>query len=167
MVKDNIEKNIIRQDTEKRAKKIASIISLIVILVVLFPIKENWSKNPKDAFPLSYYPMFTTKRGETNYVVHPIGIDKQGKTKLISYQLAGVGGFNQVRKQIRKTVIKGGSKKLCKNIASNIARTNNERYKDIVQVQVVTSEYNLSDFFQKKKQKPVNRWLHYSCPVKK
>ncbi|NIQ16098.1 MAG: hypothetical protein GTO02_17415 [Candidatus Dadabacteria bacterium] len=61
--------------SEKLKKIIISVLSIIFILVVLSPVAENFKEKPEDDFPLSYYPMFTKKRGEETNITHIIGFD--------------------------------------------------------------------------------------------
>jgi len=59
-----------------REKIIITSISILCMLVIASPILENWKDEPKDDFPLSYYPMFSKIRGETTIVSYLYGGDK-------------------------------------------------------------------------------------------
>jgi hypothetical protein len=128
-------------------KALAALFSLGLIAATLAPVKENWRDEPKDSFPLSYYPMFSFKRSE-NYQVHYIvGFDKNGLRYLLPHRFAGSGGFNQTRRQLNKTVREKRAVELCKTIAARVARETDAPYCDIVTVKIVTGSYRFDDYF--------------------
>ncbi|MGH8018982.1 MAG: hypothetical protein ACREIA_11940 [Opitutaceae bacterium] len=124
---------------------------------VLAPVAQNWSDDPRDDFPLSYYPMFISGRDNERDITHLIGIDAQGGEHILPFRLAGPGGFNQVRKQIRKGVHMGGASDLVRQVAERASR--NEAYNDLVAVEVVTGVYRLDDYFEGHIE-PVRRRVH-------
>ena len=154
-------------NSEKRGKIAAAVVSVLLILLVLSPVKENWSDKPQDSFPLSYYPMFTKKRGETMKIIHPVGVDSGGNQVLLHYKFAASGGMNQVRRQIRKTVRTGDSTELCETVASKVARKKRSPYSSLEKVQLVTSEYHISDYFTEVNQDPISRKVHNTCKVER
>jgi len=110
----------------------ATVASILLIVAILYPIRENWGKKPEDSFPMSYYPMFTNKRGK-------------------AYKMAGTGGFNQVRRQIKKVAKrKKGRKKLLKKVAKRISRTKEAPYSEIVEVQLVQGVISFERIFEQK-----------------
>ena len=153
--------------SEKWGKIAAAAVSVLLIVIVLSPVKENWSTDPEDSFPLSYYPMFTKKRGETMKIIHPVGVDSAGNQELLHYKFAASGGMNQVRRQIRKTVRSGDPTELCEKVASKVARKKRSPYTEMGEVQLVTSEYHISDYFTEVNQQPVFRKVNHTCEVKR
>lgn len=153
--------------SEKWGKTAAVVVSVLLIVIVLSPIKENWNSKPEDSFPLSYYPMFTKKRGETMKIIHPVGVDSGGTQVLLHYKFAASGGMNQVRRQIRKTVRSGDSTELCEKVAKRVARKKRSPYNDMDKVQLVTSEYHISDYFTEVNQEPVSRTVNHTCEVER
>src|SRR5262245_64024289 len=81
--------------------------SFALIGAVLWPIHENWRDRPKDNFPLSYYPMFSSKRDAIETFYYVVGVDAEGKRYYVPYRWISEGGGNQVRHQLRR-IIKAG-----------------------------------------------------------
>lgn len=131
-----------------QGKWLAGGFSLAMIGAVLWPLAENWREQPQDNFPLSYYPMFSAKRSKKAKVSYLVGYDSRGQRHILSYKLAGSGGMNQVRRQIRFLVKNGHAEKLCHNVAERVAQQRKGVLTDIVRVQVVTGTYRLDTYFQ-------------------
>ena len=129
-------------------KAIAAIFSIVVLLLVLSPVGENWSKTPKDNFPLSYYPMFSKKREATYTLRYVVGYDEQQRRYNIPYHYIGNGGFNQVRRQIIKQCKNGKSKKLAKKVARRLAKSKDPLYQDLERIEVVKGTYNFEIYFE-------------------
>jgi len=149
-----------------RGKGLAGGLSLLTVGAVLWPVAQNWRKEPKDSFPLSYYPMFSAKRSESAKVNYLVGVGARGERYLLPYAYAGTGGLNQVRRQINRILRKGGADRLCRLVAENVAQEKEGRFADVVTVRVVTGEYRLTDYFTGKRD-PVSEVVHASCPVER
>jgi hypothetical protein len=145
-------------------KALAGLFSLLLIGGTLAPIAENWRDRPRDSFPFSYYPMFSQKRDGTYRVNYMVGLDAQGNRHLISYKLAGEGGFNQTRRQINKRVRKGQAARLCRSVAARVARADQPPYTEIVTVNVVTGSYRFADYFAGNKT-PLSEHVRAACPT--
>lgn len=141
--------------------------SLLLVGATLSPVAEHRRKKPKDNFPLSYYPMFTERRGETEKVVYLKGVEARGNGRPISFKYAGSGGLNQVRRQIRQVVRRGRAEELCRTVAAKVARRNEAPLADVVEVQVVTGEYHLADYFRGRSTTPVSEVIHDSARVER
>lgn len=126
-----------------RNRWLAGGFSLGLLGAVLWPITQNWREAPRDDFPLSYYPMFSHRRGKRASVTHLLGLDAVGRRIPISYGLIGFGGFNQVRRQLRKVVERGGAAALCREVAPQVRAAHPE----VVTLRVVTGTYTLDRFF--------------------
>lgn len=146
-------------------KWFARYFSLVIIGLVLWPIRENWRKRPKDSFPLSYYPMFSARRSKSVKVTYLVGFDEHDQRVILPYKFAGSGGMNQVRRQIRRLVAKGHAERLCQAVAANVERQHREPWTNLVRVQVVTGTYRLNDYFLGKKD-PLNEVVHAESTVK-
>src|ERR1041384_5564559 len=85
----------------------AACFSLALIGSVLWPIQENWRRKPHDNFPLSYYPMFSSKRDAVETFYYLFGRDEQGVRHYIPHKIIGAGGGNSVRRQLRRNVNEG------------------------------------------------------------
>lgn len=125
----------------------ATLVSIAVLLVVLSPIIQNHKVNPIDGFPLSYFPMFTGIRGGRTTVTHPVGILSDGSTVDLHYRVAGSGGMNKVRSQIRRRVGVGEARELCVEIAREIRLRRRDYPPGMVEVALVHDQYRFEDFF--------------------
>jgi hypothetical protein len=130
-----------------REKGFAGIFSALMAGAVLWPVLQNWREQPKDSFPLSYHPMFSLKRAGATTVRYLVGLDGRGGRHLLPHTYAGTGGLNQVRRQINKVVRGGRADTLCNLVAAKVAGSGEERFADVVTVQVVVGRYRLADYF--------------------
>lgn len=153
-------------NSSTREKGLAGAFSALMIGAVLWPIVQNWREHPKDSFPLSYYPMFSLKRADATTVRYLVGVDSRGERHLLSHRYAGTGGLNQVRRQINKIVRGGKADTLAKLVAANVAERNEERYADVVTVQIISGRYRFADFFAGNRE-PIKERIHASCPVER
>lgn len=137
------------------SKTQALVFSIAIVLVVLSPIVQNWANNPKDSFPLSYYPMFAKKRTENYGLYYVVGLDTLGQRTRIPYKLAGTGGFNQVRRQINKARKTEGGIPFLQKVARNIAKKEPELYTTLVGLELIKGYYHLEGYFIKNDTLPV------------
>src|SRR5437867_6184718 len=103
--------------TFERGKRLAVLFSLAMVGAVLWPIQQNWRANPRDSFPLSYYPMFSAKRDEVETFYYVLGRDAEGTRYYIPYRIIGSGGGNSVRRQLRKIINEGHASDLAQAVA--------------------------------------------------
>lgn len=127
--------------------RLARAVTLAAVGAVLWPIKENWRAEPRDSFPLSYYPMFSTRRPKRVSITYLVSVDDQGRRRHVPYLYAGRGGLNQVRRQINRMVRSGQAERLCEAVAAELARRPDARCPNVVTVQVVTGRYRLASYF--------------------
>lgn len=146
---------------------IASVVSIAAIIVVMFPVVQNWRERPKDSFPLSYYPMFTASRGEVARVTYLVGVDPDGHQQPLHYTFVGKGGLNQVRRQINRMKDEGRADKLCEEVARKLARRKSKRYRNMTEVRVVTGHFNFNDYFRAGKKAPLKEIVHATCRVER
>ena len=156
------ETNASRQSWLAWTRASASVCSVVLLVTLLAPVGENWADKPTDGFPLSYYPMFTKRRGATTKIHHAVAVLASGDTIDIPARYAGPGGMNTNRRQMRKAVRKGRAEAL----AHKIARRFQRRGKDLgaMRIQVVTSEYAVQDYFRGRTA-PVSRVVHADIPA--
>jgi hypothetical protein len=126
-----------------RNRWLAGTFSLGLLGAVLWPIVENWRPEPRDDFPLSYYPMFSARRGKRTKVNYMIGLDAAGRRVYIPHRLIGQGGFNQTRRQVNRIVRRGDADTLLRKVTPRIFK----KYPELVTVQLVTGTYELKRFF--------------------
>ncbi|MGH8009428.1 MAG: hypothetical protein ACREQ3_20755, partial [Candidatus Binatia bacterium] len=99
--------------------------------------------------------------GEVTYIV---GLDAEGNRHQIRYEYAGTGGFNQIRRQINKTVHQGEAVQLCHAVEARIARADKKRVADVTTIRIVTGSYRFADYFSGDKT-PLGETVHASCAV--
>ena len=147
-------------------KFIIASICIICLLIVASPITENWKDDPKDDFPLSYYPMFTHIWGGSTFVTYFIGVDKNKNYYSIPhiYVIPG-SSFNTVRKQIIKIVRNGQAKQLCNFAARELRKVTVEPYSKTIALGVITSRINIEEFMNKRFKFPKEYKIHAQCLV--
>ncbi len=140
----------------KYSQKQAVLVSVFIIALILSPIMENWASKPKDSFPLSYYPMFSKKRKATYGLYYFVGYDSAQNRYKIPYKIAGTGGFNQVRRQIKKEARSDRADVFTLKVAERIARKKGYPYSKLVRIELVKGYYHLENYFLKKDTLPVH-----------
>jgi hypothetical protein len=133
--------------TGSSSKRMPAVVTAILLLVLLSPILENWKSKPHDSFPLSYFPMFSFRRGSTITGNSLIGMDSEGNRVLLSFRLAGTGGFNQVRRQIAAKLKDKRGAEVCEQVASKVAASRKRSLRDVESVQVISAKHNIDRFF--------------------
>jgi len=149
-----------------RGKLWAAYMSLAMIGAVLWPVHENWRAKPRDNFPLTYYPMFSTKREAIETFYYLVGRDEQGTRYLVPYKLIGPGGLNSVRRQVRRIVREGRGEELAQSVARRLSRKDEPPWSKIVAVSVVKGKYSVDDFYYGRKE-PVEEEIKGFSPVER
>ena len=141
----------------------ASLLSIVILGTILFPIAQNWQEAPRDDFPLSYYPMFSFEKTDRQRVTYLVVYDHASNRFLLPYWYAGLGGMNQVRRQINKLVDRGQAPRLCRNVASRVAKSG-DLPANLNAVEVVTGSFQMSQFFAGNRT-PVSESVRAHCSV--
>lgn len=157
---------MIRNSMQERGRVIATFVSLLVVAVVYWPIHQNWSDSPVDDFPLSYYPMFTSQRSGTTTIYHAVGRTQDGDTVDLPGKLAGAGGMNTVRRQMRKMCQDGRAAELASKVAKRLAGSRLVNQHKIIAVEVVKSRYALESCIAESVD-PVSQEVLATHPVQK
>lgn len=142
----------------------AAVFSAALVLAAASPVVENFRDIPRDGFPLSYYPMFSARRGETYIVQHLFGLDAAGRRSYISFARIGSGGHNQVRRQLQRIVREGRADDLCPRVAERIA--SRPEYAHVERLVVVSAHYHIDAWFAGDRN-PVHEEIHGRCRVKR
>lgn len=138
----------------------AVVISVLAGAVVISPIVRNWQEKPRDSFPLSHFPMFSFEQRTEGQVTYLVGYDAKGNRIPIPGYYAGVGGMNQIRKQISKAIRAGQARKICELAARRIVQVNDPRFTQVERVELVTSVHRLNDYFSGKNKQPKLQRVH-------
>lgn len=144
----------------------AALFSLALIGAVLWPVQENLRKEPRDNFPLSYYPMFSNKREPIEEFWYVVGRDAHGQRHYVPYKWIGDGGGNQVRRQIRRIMNEGRATELAENIAQRVARRDRPPWSEVASISVIRGKYSVDDFFHGRKE-PVSEKIGGIAQVKR
>jgi len=131
------------------SKPFALFFSVAVLFAILLPVRENWKEKPKDSFPLSYFPMFSSKRDSICTVNYFVGYDTLGNRYYIPHALVGAGGFNQVRRQVNKKVRSENVEKITQKVAKKVAKCQEVPYCHLVRIALVRGDFDLNNYFQK------------------
>ncbi len=150
--------------TEQHRQRVAALVSAVSIVVVLSPVANNLRADARDGFPLSHYPMFSADRGRHQTVTSLVGLDRDGRARPLTYRLAGSGGMNQVRRQIRRMVREDRADELCRRVASRASERSGARYRSLQTVSVVSGTYDFRDYFRGNTD-PVKEVRHATCDV--
>lgn len=126
------------------SKFIAATLAAGLLLLILWPVRLNWVKKPKDNFPLSHYPMFSHLRGGQATITYLLGVEQSQRRVYLSYEMAGTGGMNQVRKVIRKQAERN-PEKFCQQVAKRVAQA--AAYRAVEKVKILKSEFVFDKFF--------------------
>src|SRR5262245_2109569 len=137
-----------------------------MIGAALWPVQQNWRRDPRDSFPLSYYPMFSAKRRPIETFNYLVGRDAKGKRYLIRHSFAGHGGLNSARRQINRMVREDRADDVAHMVATNLTTREQGKWSKIVSVDVVTGRYKVDDWFHGRKE-PVSEKIKASCPVER
>lgn len=142
-------------------RRLATAVSVAVLGAVLAPVRQNWRTDPRDGFPLSYYPMFSRQRRAVHREHHVVGVHADGRRTPLPHGWVGPGGGNQVRKQVNRAVRSGRAAELARAVGAGIASRGRG---DFVAVEVLTSRYHLDDYFAGRKE-PRRREVRGSATV--
>lgn len=148
-----------------RNKWIAGGLTLLTAAALLLPLREHRRAVPKDSFPLSHYPMFSLKRSNRAKVTYLVGLDAGSGRRLLPYGCVGLGGLNQVRRQINRAVREGWVEALCETAAASPLLGCQGPLSDVVEVRVVTGDYRLTDYFSGKNRGPRSENILATRPV--
>jgi hypothetical protein len=122
-------------------------LSAIMLGAVLYPLRQHLvaKKNRKDGFPLSYYPMFSAKRGETCKVAYGVGVKADGTRVYLPGPVMGTGGLNQIRRQLRRVVREERVPIYAEVVAARVST--HLGLEDVVRVEIVDGEFNIDECF--------------------
>ncbi len=141
----------------------ALLIGCLLVATVL-PIRQHFQKSPQDSFPLSHYPMFSARRAKTYSSPTLRAGDANGRLVTLHHRLAGSGGFNEVRRQLRTQIERGAADKVCTTVAKRLSRNQSGVYEGLQWVEVATGTHHLDAYFHGETQ-PRKVKVHARCAV--
>ena len=144
-----------------RCAGIATVVAVVAVaLVVLSPALRA---SPRDGFPLSNYPMFSTDVGREARVDTAVGLRADGSVERLSPRL--VTGTDEVilaASTVTNAVAGGAATAadLCAEIATRVAASRG----DVARVRLATETYDAVDYFDGHRT-PSSVEVHATCPV--
>lgn len=121
---------------------------------------------PRDDFPLSSYPMFTSRRGDVASVRTVLGVTRQGRHETLDpLRIAGDSWVILAAATVDEAVRAGpdAARALCDAVARRVAADPARRGR-LASLEVVTEVYDTRRFFAGD-EAPRERRVHASCPV--
>ena len=145
--------------------------ALLVALVVCWPVLAH---PDRDGFPLSTYPMFSSRRTTTEPLSTVVGIDAGGAQHWLDpWLLNGTREVVQAAVVVSSEINAGEADRLCAEVAARVDVRQGDRPLDdragdagdrLVRLEVVTVRYDAIGWFDGRRQ-PLDRTVHASCPV--
>jgi len=162
--------------------------ALLVALVVCWPVLAH---PDRDGFPLSTYPMFSSRRTTTEPLSTVVGIDAGGAQHWLDpWLLNGTREVVQAAVVVSSEINAGEADRLCAEVAARVDDRQRDRRADdatgdttddatgdptgdptgddagdrLVRLEVVTVRYDAIGWFDGRRQ-PLDRTVHASCPV--
>ena len=142
--------------------------ALLVALVVCWPVLAH---PDRDGFPLSTYPMFSSRRTTTEPLSTVVGIDAGGAQHWLDpWLLNGTREVVQAAVVVSDEINAGEADRLCADVAARVhdrqsaSRADDDAGDRLVRLEVVTVRYDAIGWFDGRRQ-PLDRTVHATCPV--
>ena len=117
-------------------------VTALVALIVLWPVLAH---PDTDGFPLSTYPMFSTRRPSAAAFATVVGVDGAGRSHWLTPTLVnGTREVVQAAAVVQRQVADGRADQLCAEVAERVARAGVVATE---QIQVVTVRYDTVGYF--------------------
>lgn len=141
-------------------RRVGLVVSVVAIVATAWPVLRDPGKG--DDFPLSTYPMFTTKdRGREQTFEYAVGWTAAGERRTIRPEHVAHGEVMQARMAFDIARRKRTRRELCARIAGRVARDGDLR--DVVRIEIVSGRHHPLDFLVRGVRGP-ERALH-RCDV--
>lgn len=133
------------------------ILLAIVVVVGIVPLVLD-----RDSFPLSTYPMFSTKRSTAESVDTAVAIDAAGRIERLGPErIAGTDEIILATATVGGAIAAGTTDQLCQEIARRVASVGPD---SAVTVEVVTERFDAVRWYDGDRE-PLDRRVHSDCPV--
>ena len=137
-------------------------VSAAFVGAVLYPLQTD---PPTDSFPLSTYPMFTSKRPPHADVDHVVAIAGE-RSEVVPPALVYSSEVLQTQQSVKKTIRRGrrAAKKLCSDVAARVAEESDLSW--ATHIEVRGDRYMVLGYFSSARQ-PIRSRKHARCEVKR
>lgn len=119
---------------------------LLVGVCLLLPLDKRFRK-PHDDFPLSWYPMFASKRPDLEKPIYAVATWADGHEAKITTGTWTTGGFNEGRTQLANAVKQGKApaERFCQRIAKGVKGRSS--FKGAERVEIRFAKIRKEDWF--------------------
>jgi hypothetical protein len=135
-------------------------LAAVIVVVGVVPLALD-----RDSFPLSTYPMFSTRRGTDEVVDTAVVVEADGTVRRLDPQrIAGTEEIILATATVGQAISSGTTETLCAEIAARVARGAEASSNGPRTVQVVTERFDALAWYEGDRT-PLERRVHSECPV--
>lgn len=148
----------------------ATLFSVIVAAAMFIPLNPDWRGTYGDNFPLSWYPMFASRRPAVERINYVIGLTPEGSHP-VDVSWWSSGGFNQGRSQLDTAIRKQGraaegpASELCQRIARKLGRRRSGWASTVTEVEFRRGTFRRERWFGEGDRTPDSDRLVLRCTV--
>jgi len=147
---------------ERRALIYTIIIGLFCLGAMISPV---FKEPPRDSFPLSDYPMFSTVR-EAAFLQVALGVDGEGMETRLPPRLVANNEVMQAAQTLRRAVYGNRSRALCREIAERVAASS--AHAGLERVRIESRLFDPARYFSEPGgDEPTQRRRHAECRIKR
>lgn len=139
-------------------KRYAAVVTIVTLGAVLSPVLRD-----TDGFPLSNYPMFSTRREADAQIHHVIAWSRDGAHRPVSPEMLGTDEIMQAHQTIKIAVRRGRADALCREVAARVAE-DTHAWADVDVLVVRSDRYDAVAYFQDGP-KPLSTRVRAQCEV--
>jgi hypothetical protein len=142
------------------ARTPALLISALVIAATIWPALRE---PPRDSFPLSTYPMFSTVR-ERPWIDIVIGFEADGSERRIPPKLIANAEVMQAAQTVSKAIRRKQTRQLCRRVAARVGES--PEFADVVRLEVQSRQFDPRRYFTSESgTKPLRLRRRAKCEV--
>lgn len=148
-------------------KPAAALLSALICLTVLSPIRQGFAARPVDDFPLSWFPMFARPRPELESPVYAVAVEPGGARHKLVQSWWTSGGFNQGATQMLRAASsgQGALDEMCARIAKKVARKRLPEHTAVTEIHILKGSYSREAYFRDGDHTPVRERRLARCPL--
>lgn len=133
-----------------------AIVTSIVTVIGVVPLLLD-----RDSYPLSNYPMFSSRRTAIEPVHTAVLVDSGGEvTRLSPTQISGNDEVIITAQLVHESIGRDGGQQLCDDISRRIGEPTTRD----ATIEIVTERYDAIDWYEGRRS-PISRVVHASCRV--
>ncbi|MFO0619104.1 MAG: hypothetical protein U0414_41325 [Polyangiaceae bacterium] len=138
---------------------------LAIAIVVGAVVSPALSSLPKDGFPLSSYPMFSSKRGRDATLHHVVAELESGERVILGPEFLGTGEVLQAETTLVRAIRSGADRQaaLCREIAARVARA--PQLRGARRVLLTKIRIDTIDWFKDSKRATSSETVIAECPI--